>query len=50
MTARHGQTPAPTCGPHSCDGQRHYTAVWDDDTGRWVPVDYFCPLNDGRVK
>lgn len=34
---------ADLCTEHSCDGQMHFTAVWDDDTQRNVPVDYRCP-------
>lgn len=33
-------------GQDSCDGRMHYTAVFDDELGRWVPIDYHCPSPD----
>lgn len=38
------------CVMHSCDGTMHFTAVWDEDLNRAVPVDYICPKNENYKK
>lgn len=47
MAVINPECPGGCCPGRECDGGMVRTAIFDEDTNRWVPVDYICRTCNG---